>query len=56
MSMLTTRDFTVDQRFLSVRNTYVIKNKAGEQLGFIKQEIVSWGHLNFGLKTLQAIG
>jgi uncharacterized protein YxjI len=43
MSMLENREFTVDQRLLSVRNTYVIKNKLGEQLGFIKQEIVSWG-------------
>jgi uncharacterized protein YxjI len=43
MEMLQNREFTIDQRLLSVRNTYVIKNKSGEQLGFIKQEFVSWG-------------
>jgi len=43
VSMLDNREFTVDQRLLSVRNTYVIKNKVGEQLGFIKQEFLSWG-------------
>jgi len=41
--MFENREFTVDQRLLSVRNTYVLKNKLGEQLGFIKQEFVSWG-------------
>jgi uncharacterized protein YxjI len=41
--MLDQREFTVDQRLLSVRNTYVIKNRLGEQLGFIKQEFVSFG-------------
>ncbi len=43
MSMLDHREFTVDQRLLSIRNTYVIKSKFGEQLGFIKQEFVSLG-------------
>jgi uncharacterized protein YxjI len=43
MEMLQNREFTIDQRLLSVRNTYVVKNKLGEQLGFIKQEFVSWG-------------
>jgi uncharacterized protein YxjI len=43
MGMLENREFTIDQRLLSIRNTYVIKNKLGEQLGFIKQEFVSWG-------------
>jgi len=43
MEMLQTREFTIDQRLLSVRNTYVVKNRLGEQLGFIKQEFVSWG-------------
>lgn len=43
MSMLDQREFTIDQRLLSVRNTYVIKNRLGEQLGFIKQEFVSFG-------------
>ena len=43
MSMLDNRDFIVDQRLLSIRNTYVVKNKLGEQLGFIKQEFVSFG-------------
>jgi uncharacterized protein YxjI len=37
------REFLVDQRLLSVRNTYVLRNRAGEQLGFIKQEFLSWG-------------
>jgi len=37
------REFIVDQRLLSIRNTYVVKNKLGEQLGFIKQEFVSVG-------------
>jgi len=43
VSILANREFTVDQRLLSVRNTYVVKNRLGEQLGFIKQEFVSWG-------------
>jgi len=43
MGMFENREFTIDQRLLSVRNTYVVKNKLGEQLGFIKQEFVSWG-------------
>ena len=43
MEMLENREFTIDQRLLSVRNTYVVKDKYGEQLGFIKQEFVSWG-------------
>lgn len=41
--MLENREFTVDQRLLSVRNTYVLKNRLGEQLGFVKQEFLSWG-------------
>lgn len=48
--MLENREFTVDQRLLSVRNTYVLKNRLGEQLGFVKQEFLSWGP-HFGLKT-----
>ncbi len=43
MSMLDNKEFIVDQRLLSVRNTYVIKNRLGEQLGFIRQEFVSIG-------------
>lgn len=43
MGMLEKREFTIDQRLLSVRNTYVVKDKYGEQLGFIKQEFVSLG-------------
>ena len=43
MSMFDNREFIIDQRLLSIRNTYVVKNKLGEQLGFIKQEFVSWG-------------
>lgn len=41
--MLDNREFIVDQRLLTVRNTYIVKSKIGEQLGFIKQEFVSWG-------------
>jgi uncharacterized protein YxjI len=41
--MLENREFTIDQRLLTVRNTYVVKSKFGEQLGFIKQEFLSWG-------------
>jgi uncharacterized protein YxjI len=41
--MLESRAFTIDQRLLSVRNTYVIKSKQGEQMGFIKQEFLSFG-------------
>ena len=43
MSMLETSEFTVDQRLLSVRNTYVLKNRFGEQVGLVKQEFVSLG-------------
>jgi uncharacterized protein YxjI len=43
MGMFENREFTIDQRLLSVRNTYVVKNRPGEQLGFIKQEFVSLG-------------
>jgi len=43
LAMLETREFTIDQRLLSVRNTYVVKDKYGQQLGFIKQEFLSWG-------------
>ncbi len=43
MTMLDHREFIVDQRFLSVRNTYVIKDRSEEQLGYIKQEFVSLG-------------
>lgn len=43
MSMLENREFIVDQRLLSVRNTYVVKSRLGEPLGFIKQEFVSLG-------------
>lgn len=41
--MLENKEFVIDQRLLSVRNTYVVKNRRGEQLGFIKQEFLSWG-------------
>jgi uncharacterized protein YxjI len=43
MSMFENREFTIDQRLLSVRNTYVVKDRNGEQLGFIKQEFISLG-------------
>jgi uncharacterized protein YxjI len=43
MGMLENREFTIDQRLLSVRNTYVVKDKFDQQLGFIKQEFVSFG-------------
>jgi uncharacterized protein YxjI len=41
--MLENREFTIDQRLLSVRNTYVVKNRFSEQLGFVKQEFLSLG-------------
>jgi len=43
MGLLEGKEFTIDQRLLSVRNTYVVKDRSGEQLGFIKQEFVSLG-------------
>ncbi len=43
MSLFENREFTIDQRLLSIRNTYVIKDRNGEQLGLIKKELVSWG-------------
>jgi len=43
MAMLESREFIIDQSLLSVRNTYVVKNRNNEQLGFIKQEFLSWG-------------
>lgn len=41
--MLENRQFIIDQRILSVRNTYVVKDKNEQQLGFIKQEFISIG-------------
>lgn len=43
VTMLENSEFILDQRLLSVRNTYIVKDKLGEQLGFIKQEFVSLG-------------
>ena len=43
MNMFEYRAFIIDQRLLSVRNTYVVKDRNDQQLGFIKQEFVSWG-------------
>ena len=43
MGMLENREFTIDQRLLSVRNTYVVKDRFDQQLGYIKQEFVSLG-------------
>lgn len=43
VGLLEGKEFTIDQRLLSVRNTYVVKDRYGEQLGFIKQEFVSLG-------------
>jgi len=43
VSMFENKEFIIDQRLLSVRNTYVVKDKHGQQLGFIKQEFVSLG-------------
>jgi len=37
------KQFTVDQRLLTIRNTYVIKDRLGQQLGLVKQEFLSWG-------------
>lgn len=41
--MLDCSEFTIDQSLLSVRNMYVVKDRNGQQLGFIKQEYVSLG-------------
>ena len=38
-----TREFIVNQKLLAVRNTYVIKNRQGQQLGFVKQQYLAWG-------------
>ena len=38
-----TREFIVNQKLLAIRNTYVIKNRQGQQLGFVKQEYLAWG-------------
>jgi uncharacterized protein YxjI len=43
LAMFENREFTIDQSLLSVRNTYVVKDKYGQQLGYIKQEFVSFG-------------
>ena len=43
MTMLDYREFIIDQRLLSIRNTYVVKSRNEEQLGYIKQEFVSMG-------------
>ena len=43
MSMFENREFIIDQRLLSIRNTYVVKDRNDQQLGFIKQEFMSWG-------------
>jgi uncharacterized protein YxjI len=43
MSMFENREFIIDQRLLSVRNTYVVKDRSGNQLGFVKQEFISLG-------------
>jgi uncharacterized protein YxjI len=36
-------EFIVNQKLLAIRNTYVIKDRQGQQLGFVKQEFLSWG-------------
>jgi len=43
MSMQDTREFIVNQKLLTVRNTYVIKNRQGKRLGLIKKEFVALG-------------
>jgi uncharacterized protein YxjI len=43
MAMLESRELVIDQRLLSIRNTYVVKSRLGEQLGFVMQEFLSWG-------------
>jgi uncharacterized protein YxjI len=43
VGMFENGEFIIDQRLLSVRNTYIVKDKLGQQLGFIKQEFVSLG-------------
>jgi len=57
VSLFENREFIVDQRLLSVRNTYVLKNRFGEQLGFAKQEFVSLGpHFWFEDNSGQRLG
>jgi uncharacterized protein YxjI len=41
--MFQKREYTIDQRLLSVRNMYVVRDRHGEPLGFVKQEFVSLG-------------
>jgi uncharacterized protein YxjI len=41
--MFSFRDFIVNQKLLAIRNTYVIKNRQNQQLGFVKQKYFSWG-------------
>jgi uncharacterized protein YxjI len=43
MSMLETREFIINQKLLATSNTYIIKNRQQEQLGFAKREILSLG-------------
>jgi len=43
LGMLENKEFIVDQSLLAIRNTYAVKDRYGQQLGFIKQEFVSWG-------------
>jgi len=43
MSMMETRELLVDQKLLAARNTYVIKNRQQQQLGFAKRELLSFG-------------
>ncbi len=52
MEMLENRQFIIDQRLLSVRNTYVVKDRSAQELGFIKQEFLSVGP-NFWLEDLR---
>ena len=42
-NMFGTREFIVNQKLLAIRNTYVIKSRQNQQLGFVKQEYLAWG-------------
>jgi uncharacterized protein YxjI len=41
--MMETSEFVIDQKLLTTRNTYVIKNRQQEQLGFAKRELLTFG-------------
>ena len=42
-SMFDFREFIINQKLLSIRNTYVIRNRQNQQLGYVKQEYLTLG-------------